>query len=391
MKKYSRVYAKIDLDTILYNLNQMKDHINKDTKIMAVIKMDGYGHGALPIARTIENINYIYGFAVATTEEAIELRFHGIQKPILVLGYVFPEHYIEVIKNHITPTIFNLNTALELSELAQKYKEKVSVHIKIDTGMNRIGFKDNEESIQSIKQISNLPGIKIEGIFTHFASADETDKEFTHKQLDRFQAMVSKLEERNIKIAIKHSSNSAAIIDIPEANMNLVRAGISMYGVYPSNEVNRSNISLKPALELISHVVFVKEVEKGTGISYGSTHVTNRITKVATIPVGYGDGYPRSLSSKGYVLINGNKAPILGRICMDQFMVDVTDIDSVSEGDLVTLLGKNEEADISVEELGELSNRFSYEFLCDLGKRIPRVYVIDGKLSETKDYFNLIK
>lgn len=383
MTKYNRVYAKIDLNTIVYNLEEIKSNIDANTKIMAVIKADGYGHGAIPIAKQIESRDYLFGFAVATAEEAIALRQSGILKPIMILGYVFPEHYEEIVEYNIISTIFEFNTAKKLSDIALTKKKNIEIHIKIDTGMSRIGLKDNPESIEIIKEIIKLPLLETKGIFTHFAKADETDRTFTIKQLERFKRFAEALEKEGISIPLKHCSNSGGIIEYSNANMDIVRAGISLYGLYPSSQVSRTEFHLKPALELISHVVCVKEVEAGAGISYGGTFVTVKATKVATIPIGYGDGYPRSLSNKGWVLIKGKKAPILGRICMDQFMVDVSHIDQVAPGDEVTLIGRNGDLNISVDQLGDLSGRFNYEFVCDLGKRIPRVYVLNNKIIDT--------
>lgn len=387
MNQYSRVYASINLDAVAFNIQQMKANIAKDTKIIAVIKADGYGHGAVPIAHLLENYDYIWGYAVATAEEAFILRDNQIKKPILILGYVFPEHYERLIENEIQLTVFGLDMAKQLSKVAQQKKKEIKIHIKLDTGMNRIGFQCKDESLKEIKEISKLDYIKIEAAFTHFAKADERDKTAANKQLTLYKEFVKKLEENDIPIAMKHCSNSAGIIDMKEANMDAVRAGIIIYGLYPSSEVAKEQVELEPVMELISHVVHVKEVLPGEGISYGWICITNRITKVATVPIGYADGYPRSLSNEGWVLIKGKKAKILGRVCMDQFMVDVTDIDGVSPGDEVVLIGKSEGERILVEELGEVSHRFNYEFVCDIGKRVPRVFLQNNKVIGTKDYF----
>jgi alanine racemase len=253
--------------------------------------------------------------------------------------------------------------------------------------MARLGFDISENSVAAIERISKMKHVKMEGIFTHFAKADETDKSFTQKQMKDFSRMVDKLKEKNVSFQYEHCANSAAIIDVKDANYDLVRAGISTYGLYPSEEVKKENVKLKPALVLKSHVAFVKEIEEGTAISYGGTFVSKEKMRIATIPVGYADGYPRNLSNTGFVLIRGKKAPIVGRVCMDQFMVDVTHIEGTSFGDKVTLIGTDGNETITVEDLSELSGRFNYEFVCDLGKRIPRVYVKNGKVSEQVDYF----
>lgn len=387
MKNYSRIYASIDLNAISYNMHQMKENISKDTKIIAVIKADGYGHGAAQIARLLTFYEYVWGFAVATIEEAVSLRKKQINKPILILGYVFPEDYESLIDYEIRPTVFTYEMAKELSRIAVKKQKTVHFHIKVDTGMSRIGFADTSESTAIIEKISNLPNVNIEGLFTHFAKADEEDKTVVYEQLQRYLLFAEKVNDRGIQILIRHCSNSAGIIDIKEANLDAVRAGISIYGIYPSNEVKKSKVKLMPAMSLKSHISYVKTVEQGVGISYGWTHMTDLKTTIATIPVGYADGYPRMLSNAGWVLVHGQKAPILGRICMDQFMVDVTGISGVSQGDEVTLLGKDGEEQILVEDLSKLCGRFPYEFVCDISKRVPRVYRRDDQIVETSDCF----
>ncbi len=388
MKHYERVWATVDLDTIKNNCNRMKDNLKEQTKMICVIKTDGYGHGAIPIAKEMEPVSYIFGFATATVEEALILRKADIKKPILILGYTFPYCYEDLILNDIRPTVFREDMAKELSETATRLNKKCNIHIKIDTGMSRIGINPDEAGIEFVKEILSLPNLKIEGIFTHFARADESDKTVAEEQLQLFEGFIKKIEEElHYKIPMKHSSNSAGIIELKEANMDVVRAGITIYGMWPSNEVVRTIVQLQPALNLKSHIVYIKELEAGKAISYGGIFITKRRTLVATIPVGYGDGYPRGLSNKGYVLIRGEKASILGRICMDQFMVDVTNIPNVAEGDEVTLIGVDGEQRITIEELGDISGRFNYELACNLGKRIPRVYTKNGKVVRTKDYF----
>lgn len=387
MKTYSRVYARIDLDAIAYNMEQMKHNLKADTEVMAVIKADGYGHGAVQIAEMMENMDYIWGFAVATLDEAIVLRTEGIKKPILVLGCVFPDQYMAMLKNDIRMNVYTEEMAESISQMAAREGMTAYMHIKLDTGMSRLGFDMSKESVETITRISQMNNVNMEGIFTHFAKADETDKSFTQKQIRDFYWMVDKLKENDVTFQYEHCANSAAIIDVKEANFDLVRAGISIYGLYPSEEVKKENVKLKPAMVLKSHIAFVKEIEAGTPISYGGTFVSKEKMKIATIPVGYADGYPRSLSNVGYVLIRGKKAPIVGKVCMDQFMVDVTHIDGANFGDRVTLVGQDGNETISIEDLSELSGRFNYEFICDLGKRIPRVYVKDGKVSEQVDYF----
>lgn len=387
MKTYSRVYARIDLDAIAYNMEQMKLRIDGHTQIMAVIKTDAYGHGAVQVAQMLEKYDYIWGFAVATLDEAVVLRVEGIKKPILVLGCIFPDQYMQMLENDIRMNVYTEEMAKEISNMARREGKTAYLHIKLDTGMGRLGFSITKESVEAITRISKLSNVRMEGVFTHFAKADEKDKTFTKHQIQEFEYMTKTLKEKGVTFAYEHCANSAAIIDVPEAKFDIVRAGISTFGLYPSEEVDKDAVHLKPALALKSHVAFVKEIEPGTPVSYGGTFVAEKKMRIATIPVGYGDGYPRALSGVGYVLIRGKKAPILGRICMDQFMVDVTEIDGASFGDKVTLIGRDGNESISVEKLGELSGRFNYEFICDLGKRIPRVYVKNGMVAEQVDYF----
>lgn len=387
MKPYMRVCAEINLDAAAYNFKSMKDNLTDGTWMIAVVKTDGYGHGAIPIAQMAQEYDYIWGFATATIEEAILLRKAGIEKPILILGFVFPDAYEEVVKYDIRPAVFKLRMAEQLSGEAVRQGKTVHVHIKVDTGMSRIGFKDNEESADLVKRISELPGVETEGLFTHFAKADERDKSPAKEQLRRYLAFSKLLEERGVQIGIHHCSNSAGIFDLPEANLDAVRAGVSIYGMYPSDEINKFAVPLAPVMSLKSHVVYIKELEPGTEVSYGGTFVAEHPMRAATIPVGYGDGYPRSLSNKGWVLIRGQQAPILGRVCMDQFMVDVSHIPQAKEGDMVTLIGSDGGREITMEDLGELSGRFNYELACDMGKRVPRRFWKDGKVIATQDYF----
>lgn len=386
MKQFNRVYARVDLDAIAYNMEQMKQRIGEGAQIIAVIKMDGYGHGAVPIAEMFEENNYIWGYATASLEEAIALRKEGIKKPILVLGCIFPEQYEEMIFNDIRATVYMKETAEGISKAAAALGRKVRIHIKVDTGMGRLGFLPDTDTVKAIREISSLPNIELEGMFTHFAKADETDKGYTYKQHEKFVWMKDALEAEGADITYYHCDNSAGIIDFPDMKHNLVRAGISTYGMYPSDEVSQKAVDLKPALELISHVTFVKEVEAGTSISYGGTFTAPKRMKVATIPVGYGDGYSRGLSNKADVLIRGRRARILGRVCMDQFMVDVTDIPDVRFMDQAVLIGFDGEEHIPVEELSGLCGRFNYEFVCCLGRRIPRVYIQKGKIVKQVEY-----
>lgn len=387
MKQYNRVCAEIDLDAIAYNMEQMKNRIGEGAQLIGVIKTDAYGHGAVPIARMFEEIPYIWGYAVACLDEGMILRKNGIEKPILVLGCVFPDQYEDMIRHDIRAAVYTEEMAEGMSRTAVRLGKDAYFHIKIDTGMGRIGFPVTEESADTIRRICSLPNVCPEGMFTHFAKADEADKSYTRMQHDRFMWMKEQMEKRNVPIQYYDCDNSAGIIDFPDMKHDLARAGISTYGMYPSDEVDKSAVELKPALSLKSHVIFVKEVEPGTSISYGGTFTADRKMRIATVPVGYGDGYPRSLSNKGYVLIRGKKARILGRVCMDQFMVDVTDIPDAAFMDPVTLIGSDGEERITVDDLAELSGRFNYEFVCCLSKRIPRVYRRGGEIVLQTDYF----
>lgn len=383
---YQRGYIQVDLDAILSNMRNMKANIAEHTKMIGVIKTDGYGHGSVPIAHCLEELDFLFGFAVATAEEAWVLRRAGVKKPILILGYTFPYSYEMLAREEIRPAVFRYDTIPELVSAAKSAGQPVKVHIKVDTGMSRIGITPDEEGLRFVETLMNQEGIEIEGIFTHFAKADYLDKSDAERQLARFISFLQLIEDRlKLTIPVKHCSNSAGILELPAANMDVVRAGITLYGLYPSDEVSREAVALTPALSFYSHIVYVKTIHAGQSVSYGGIFTAEKDTRVATIPVGYGDGYPRSLSNKGYVLIHGKKAPILGRVCMDQFMVDVSDIPEAKEGDRVTLIGYDGTEHISAELMGDMSGRFNYELVCDLGKRIPRVYLRDGKLVGIQD------
>lgn len=378
---YQRGYAEVDLDAIVFNMRSMKQNIAPGTKMIGVIKTDGYGHGSVPIAESLEPLDFLFGFAVATPEEAHRLRQAGIKKPILILGYTFPYCYEQLAEEELRPAVFRRDTIPLLQKAAERVGKPVRVHVKVDTGMNRIGIAPDEEGLRFTEALVERDGIIIEGMFTHFARADESDKTHALEQLESFQAFTRMTEQRlGMEIPIKHCSNSAGILELPQANMDAVRAGITLYGLYPSDEVGRETVPLKPAMSLYSHLVCVKTLPKGQSVSYGGTFTADEDMRIATIPVGYGDGYPRSLSGKGYVLIHGKKAPVLGRVCMDQFMVDVSHIPEAVEGDRAVLLGSEGEERIRAELLGEISGRFHYELVCDIGKRIPRIYRKQGEL-----------
>ena len=382
-----RVYAKVDLDAIASNMKAMKALLPEQTGMLGVVKADAYGHGAVPVARAIEP--YVSGFAAATAEEAVQLRKAGLKGLILVLGVPFPEDFEDLIRWEIRPAVFEWEQAEALSRLALLCHKVLPIHLAVDTGMSRIGMKPGEEALELVKRVSCLKGIRIEGIFTHFSRADEKDLSCTEEQLKAFEAFDRQLREQGIRIPLRHCSNSAAIVGGLSSNqLELCRAGIALYGLYPSGEVRKDLAALTPALELISCVSCLRDIGPGTAVSYGGTFVADRPMRIATIPVGYGDGYPRSLSGKGAVLIHGQRAPILGRICMDQFMVDVSHIPDVRNFDEAVLLGFQGGEHISAEEIAEASGGFHYEILCGLNKRIPRVYIREGKAVEIRDYFD---
>lgn len=369
-----RIKAVIDLTAAKHNIKSLYNHMDKPVPIMCVIKANGYGHGAVALAKTYEEMNEVCGYAVATAEEAMELRNSGINKLILILGATFEEDYELLIDNDISLTVFDEKSALGMSLAAKNLNKTAKVHIKVDTGMSRIGITPDNDGLSVIKNISNMDNINIEGMFTHFARADEIDKQYAVRQLERYNNIEKMVEHEGINIKIKHCSNSAALLEMPEARFDMVRAGIVLYGLWPSDEVIKENVDIKPVMSLVSHVSFVKTISMGTQISYGGTYVADKEMKIATVPVGYADGYPRLLSNKGKVIINGCYAPIVGRVCMDQFMVDVSDIDSVEAGSKVILLGTDGECSITAEDIGDISGRFNYELVCDITQRVPRIY-----------------
>ncbi len=374
--EYHRSFVRVDLSAIRSNFDALKGILAPETKTMAIVKANAYGHGSVRVAKELESsADY---FAVAALEEAMELRENGIKTPILILAYTSPSQYEDLINNDIITTIYSLDEAKMLSQTAERLGKKAVIHIAVDTGMGRIGFCDNEESVGIIEVISGLPFVEIEGVFTHFACADISDKTSALYQKERFDNFISMLESRNINIPIKHASNSAAIIDL-DCRYDMVRMGISLYGLYPSDEVTADRIKLTPAMEVVSHVIHIKDVEPGIGISYGHTYVTTEKRRIATVCIGYADGFNRAFSNKGYVLINGKKAPITGRVCMDQIMVDITDIDDVCVGDDVIIMGESCGAIITAEELGEMCGSFNYEVICTFMPRVTRVYYENGK------------
>lgn len=380
-----RIYAGIDLDALKYNVEGIKRCKAESAMLMGVIKANAYGHGAKVFAHELDSMGFDW-FAVATVDEGIELRRDGIEQPILVLGYTCEAQYPDMVQWEITPTIYSLDMAKAFDAAAAKAGKVANIHIKIDTGMSRIGFLPGEKSLDEIEKIHELRHLRIQGMFTHFACADMRDKTHVGHQIEKFHQMIDGVRQREIPVEIFHCSNSASIMELPSEHMNLVRAGIILYGLYPSNEMEEKRLPLKPVMSLYSHIVHVKEVPEGVTVGYGATYVTGRPTRIATVPVGYADGYPRSLSNRASVLLHGRRVPIIGRVCMDQFMVDVTDMPQVSVGDVVTLIGQDGEEILSVEEISEMAGSFNYEFVCDVSRRVPRVYIKNGKPVSVVNY-----
>ena len=383
--KLRAAWAEIDLNALESNIKEVK-RVSEGKEIIGVIKADGYGHGAVDIYKTILE-NGAERFAVAVITEAIELRRAGLKVPIIILGYTAHEFYDEIIDFNIEQTIYSYNDAIRLSEVATKKNMKAKIHIAVDTGMSRIGFLTTLEEAKEVKRISELPGIEIVGMFTHFASADEKDKGYTFLQLRRFNEFDGYLRQLGVNINFKHVSNSAGVIDFPNLEYQGIRTGIMLYGYYPSKDVDKTKVNLKPVMSLKAKIVHLKTLESGRSISYGRVFTTDRESKIATLPIGYADGLSRLLTGKGKVIVNGEFAPIVGRICMDQCMIDVTDIPNVKLGDEVIFMGEDEFGNnISADDIGDSIGTISYEVICNISKRVPRVYKKDGNIVNIRNY-----
>lgn len=380
---YNRIFARINVDNLRYNIKKMQSLVKPDMKTLVVIKADAYGHGACEVAKRIDDLSDYYG--VATIDEAVELRNAGITKPILAIGHTAPADFETALVHNVTMAMYDVKQCRELSELALRNNRKAKIHIKVDTGMSRIGFPVSESGIQDALQLSHMQGLEIEGIFTHYAKADELDKQYAYGQKNKFKQFINGLEDGGLHIPIKHIDNSAGTMEMDDDEFDMVRLGIVTYGLYPSEEVNHS-IEIKPVMSLIAHVGHVKVVPAGVGIGYGWTYTTKEETKVATVTVGYADGYPRAQSNIGRVIIHGEYAPIIGRVCMDQIMVDVTHIDHVELEDEVILIGSDHGKCISVEEIAEPAASFNYELVCNVARRVPRVYHEAGKDTTCVNY-----
>lgn len=375
MESYVRCYATVDLKAIRHNIEQVRKKIKDGTKVMAVVKANAYGHGAVEVAKTL--LDMVDYFGVATIGEAVELRRADVDTPILILGYTSPKQFEYVINYGVTQTIYTYEDGKYLDETAKRLGKKAKYHIAVDTGMTRIGFSADyriDESIEEIKKLCTLENVELEGAFTHFSCADMYDKSYYYKQKERILTFFKKCEENGINIPIKHTSNSASIMEFDDMNLDMVRSGIITYGLYPSDEVDCTKLDLMPAMEFKTHVVKINEVPEGEGVSYGATYVTKKPTRIATISVGYADGYKRSISNKGRVIINGQYANVIGRVCMDQMMVDISHIDNVKVEDIVTLFGCDGDKSVPVEEIAALSDSFNYEYVCSISERVKRIY-----------------
>lgn len=368
------VWAEVNLSAISHNLGEIRRLVGRQTAIMAVVKANAYGHGIKEVARVLAQAGADW-LAVAVPEEAFELRELGLDLPILVLSHTPAKAMPEAIRQDIRMTLYSPRQAQDFAAAARKVGKRAKVHVKVDTGMGRLGFQAGEKGVEEILAAAGRPELEAEGIFTHFACADEEDKGYTLEQQRRFQEVLDRLEKAGRRFRWRHAANSAAVIDLPETHFNMVRPGLALYGLYPSEAVKKERVNLRPAMALKARIAFLKEVPPGTGISYGRTFITERPSRIATLPLGYADGYSRLLSNRGEVLVRGKRAPVVGRVCMDQMMVDVTEVDGVAEGDEVVLFGRQGEAALPVEELAEKMGTIVYEVLCLVGQRVPRCYI----------------
>ena len=385
MTDEERVLAIVDLDAIASNIKNIRAKVDKNSGIIGIIKADAYGHGSVETAKVLLD-NGADWLAVAVVDEGLNLRKNGITAPILLLGYTPELRLNDVINNGFIQTVYSYDTAKKRAEAAPALGKKPVIHIKIHTGMGRLGYRVNEESADEIVKISKLPNIDVNGMFTHFSTADEADKSYTLEQYNKFVKMNDMLEERGLHIPVKHAANSAAIMDFDNMMFNMVRPGIILYGAYPSDEVKKENLSLSPAMSIKTHVSYVKDVNEGDSISYGRKYTAPSKRRIATIPVGYADGFIRAYSKGGKVLVRGEYAPIVGRICMDQFMVDVTDIDGVEVNDEVVLMGRQGDKEITADFIASVLDTINYEVFCTLSKRVPRQYIQNGKIVKTIKY-----
>lgn len=384
-KMFKRAWAEVNLDHIAHNMREIRRVTSGNAKIMAIVKADAYGHGFLEVSKTLLENGADY-LAVALLDEARQLRNCGIDVPIVILGHTPEPRVEELIRFDITQTVFSYTLAEVISRAAVAQNKRAKIHIKVDTGMTRLGFSADEKGIRTILSIARLPGIEIEGIFTHFASADEKDTGFTKYQFEKFISICDRLKKENLDIPIKHACNSAGIMQFPEMHLDMVRPGIVLYGLYPSDEVNKGKIHLKPAMQLKAIITQLKEVPAGISVSYGRVYTTQRDSVVATIPIGYADGVSRILTGRAKMIAGDKIVPVIGRICMDYCMIDVTDLKGITVGDEVVIFGRKDELHIPVEDIARSMGTVNYEIVCIIGKRIPRVYIQDGKVVEVLNY-----
>jgi alanine racemase len=375
-------WAEIQLDNLAHNIQGIHAKLPAGTRLMAVVKANAYGHGAIPVARKALEAGATY-LAVASVDEALELRNAGIRAPILVLGYTPPGQAALVVEHDLTQTLYQEEMLQALSKAALEAGQLAKVHVKADTGMGRLGFTAAAETTAFVKQAQSTPGVVVEGLFTHFATADEADTSYAEEQLARWRELLSACAEEGLQIPLQHISNSAGILHLPHSPGNMVRLGISMYGCWPSEEVARE-VELRPVMRLVTQIVHLKTVAPGTKISYGATYETQRPAKIATIPIGYADGYSRLLSNRADVLVRGQRAPIRGRVCMDQLMIDVTDIEGVQLGDEAVLYGAQGSDEITLDEIAGIIGTISYEVACAVGRRVPRLYTEGQEIVEVR-------
>ncbi|MEE1223893.1 MAG: alanine racemase [Clostridia bacterium] len=380
-----RTWAEIDLDAIAHNMREIRKITSPDAQIMAVVKADGYGCGFYETTKVLLE-NGADRLAVAILQEGKQLRKRGIDVPILILGASFEDDIEDIIDSDITPNVCSFEFAKAISEVSERKQKTTKIHIKLDTGMSRVGFlisDNNEKVIREIEKISQLPYIEIEGIFSHFSTSDEADDSYTRLQFKRFMEVCNELKNIGINIPIKHICNSAGVMMYPEMHLDMVRPGVILYGMYPSEEVDKSRLNLIPAMTVKSKITFVKEVEAGRGVSYGKEYITDGTTKIATVPIGYADGYLRKIAKCGKMIVNGVKVPIIGRICMDQCMINVSNVHNIERGDEAIIFGRE---GITIDDLAKWLDTINYEISCVIGKRIPRIYIKDGKAVKVLNY-----
>lgn len=382
-----RVWAEIDLDALAHNMREIRKKTGPKAEIMAVVKTDAYGHGAVEVAETLLE-NGADRLAVAMLDEAVELRRQGITAPMLILGLTHPEYYEAVIQADAAQTVDSFEQARALSEAAEKVGKKAVIHIKLDTGMGRIGYTCREKDIEEVKRITRLPNLFAEGIFTHFAKADEEDPAFTREQFWRFMGFLDRLEKEGIRFPVRHVSNSAATLRFPEMHLEMVRPGIILYGYYPSEAFDKDLLDLKPVMSLRAKITHIKDMEEGETVSYGGTYRVKGQQKIATVPVGYGDGYFRILSGKARMFVHGEPVPVVGRICMDQSMIDVSSVHTIRIGDEVVIFGNEGGKGISLDALAKEAGTIPYELLCAVSRRVPRVYLKGGKAIRVHNSLN---